>query len=336
VPGRERGRPTMTTSRTRRGLVCAAAAFTVLTLAACSEAAGEGSGTAGGAGATSDFDAQSGAGTTTDQAKVPAPQAPGVVAEGDANALATGALDDRSIIRTGTVRLRSDEVERAALEAAAAARALGGLVSGEQTVTDPADPDRTVAELTLRVPSARFDDLLVKVRGLGTVLEQTQQAADVTGQVADVDARVEAQRASVRRIQALLARANTIGEVVTVEGQLAQRQADLESLEAQQKALKDQTSLATLEVSVVGPDPVGTQDDATGFLAGLDRGWHAFTVALTAGLTAVGALLPFVGFGLLVLLPVLAWLRSRTRRTTVQPLPPAPYEPPVREDQPVG
>ena len=227
MPGRQRGRRTMTTSRTRRGLVCAAAVFTVLTLAACSEAAGDGGSTAGGAGATSDFAAQSGDGTTTDQAKVPAPQAPGTVAEGEANALATGALDDRSIIRTGTMRLRSDEVEKAALQAAAAARALGGLVAGEQTVSDPDNPDRTVADLTLRVPSDRFDDLLVKVRGLGTVLGQTQQAADVTGQVADVDARVEAQRASVRRIQALLARANTIGEVVTVEGQLAQRQADL-------------------------------------------------------------------------------------------------------------
>ena len=177
-----------------------------------------------------------------------------------------------------------------------------------------------MAQLTLRVPSDRFDALLLKVRGLGEVLEQTQQADDVTAQVADVDARVEAQRASVRRIQALLARANTIGEVVTVEAQLAQRQSDLESLEAQQKALADQTALATLQVGIVGPDPAGTIDeDETGFVAGLKRGWEAFTSATTAGLTAIGVLLPFVGFALVIVLPLVAWSRSRARKLPAPP-----------------
>ena len=231
-------------------------------------------------------------------------------------------VDTRDVIRTGTVRLRADEVEQSALAAAAAARQLGGLVAAEDTVTDPSDPDRTVAELTLRVPSARFDDLLAEVRTLGVVLSQTQQAQDVTGQVADVQARVEAQRASVRRIQALLARADTIGEVVTVEAQLAQRQSDLEALEAQQKALADQTTLATLQVSVVGPDPAGTEEDPTGFLAGLDKGWTAFTAAVTAGLTALGAILPFVGFLLVLGLPLLAWSRSRGRRAAETPISP--------------
>ncbi len=162
------------------------------------------------------------------------------------------------------------------------------------------------------------------------MLSQTQQAQDVTGQVADVQARVEAQRASVRRIQALLARADTIGEVVTVEAQLAQRQSDLESLEAQQKALADQTTLATLQVSVVGPDPAGTEEDPTGFVAGLDKGWTAFTAAVTAGLTALGAMLPFVGFLLVLGLPLLAWSRSRGRRAAEAPISPTATDGPAR------
>lgn len=245
---------------------------------------------------------------------------------------------ERDVIRTASVRLRTDDVAAAAGQAAAAARGLGGLVGAEQVVIDPDNADRTTASLTLRVPSARLDDLLTQIRGLGTVLEQTQQAQDVTAQVADVGARVEAQRASVRRIQALLARADTIGEVVTVEAQLAQRQADLESLEAQQKALADQTSLATLQVSLVGPTAVTvTPEDSDGFVAGLTRGWTAFTAAVTAGLTTVGVLIPFVGFALVIGLPLLAWARARARRTTASALsePTAPGAP-EREHQPVG
>jgi Domain of unknown function (DUF4349) len=241
---------------------------------------------------------------------------------------------ERSVIRTGTARVRVVDVQRAALDAAQAARGLGGLVSAEQTIADPQDPSQTTSDLTLRVPNARFDDLLDQVRGLGDVLSQTQQATDVTGQVADIDARVEAQRASVRRIQALLSQANKIGDVVAIESQLAERQSDLESLEAQQKALADQTTLATLSVSIVGPEPVGTPEDDTGFMAGLRAGWKAFTDALQTGLTGLGAVLPFVGFFLVIALPLLAWSRSRGRRTV--PAATAPPAEEVREEQPVG
>ena len=316
----------------RRRLVCAAAAVALVTLAGCG---GMGQDTAG----EPASDTAAGGAGSMPQGFVDEKSEDGTATGGDISAPTVNssvALTDRSIIRTGSVRIQADGVESAALAAAAAARALGGLVFDEQTVTDPSDPDRTVAQLTLRVPSDRFDALLLKVRGLGEVLEQTQQADDVTAQVADVDARVDAQRASVRRIQALLARANTIGEVVTVEAQLAQRQSDLESLEAQQKALADQTALATLQVGIVGPDPAGTVDeDETGFVAGLQRGWEAFTSATTAGLTAIGVLLPFVGFALVIILPLVAWSRSRARKQSVVP-PATPYEPPVRENQPVG
>lgn len=311
----------------RRGAGAVAAGLLVLGLAACgsgdertlpSAAEDMAGGTAGG-GAPTDgvFDGSA----VTSKVETPARVAADLL--------------ERSVIRTGTARIRAQDVQRASLDAAAAARGLGGLVSGEQTVTDPQDPSRTTSELTLRVPNARFDDLLHEIRGLGDVLSQTQQAADVTGQVADIDARVEAQRASVRRIQALLTRANKIGEVVAIEAQLAQRQADLESLEAQQKALADQTALATLQVSIVGPDPAGTAEDPTGFMAGLTAGWKAFTEALQTALTGLGAVLPFVGFFLVLALPIVAWLRPRGRagRSLPAPLPPAE---PAKEEQPVG
>ncbi len=319
----------------RRGALVVAAAASILTLAGCA------------GGATADTSAEPAVGGAVTDYAPAAPQAgpDGETsrdalgkAEGDSlTSVGDAAILNRDVIRTAALRLRADDVEAAALQAAGAARSLGGLVSSEQTITDPQDADKTVAELTLRVPAARFDDLLSRVRDLGSVLEQTQQAEDVTGQVADVDARVEAQRASVRRIQALLARAETIGEVVTIEGQLAQRQSDLEALEAQQKALADQTSLATLRVSVVGPVAVVVaEEDTTGFVAGLKRGWAAFTDALTAGLTGLGVLVPFVGLALIVGLPLLGWARARTRRNSPTSAAPTPTEPPLREHEPVG
>ena len=75
---------------------------------------------------------------------------------------------------------------------------------------------------------------------------------------------------------------------MSIEGQLAQREADLESLQAQQRALSAQTSFATITLSLVAltaPVAKPKPADRGGFVGGLADGWHAFTKALGWGLT---------------------------------------------------
>ncbi|HET7901188.1 MAG TPA: DUF4349 domain-containing protein [Candidatus Nanopelagicales bacterium] len=172
---------------------------------------------------------------------------------------------------------------------------------------------------TLRVANSEVDALLRDLRALGTVTSSSRTSDDVTAQVADVTSRVESARASLARVRLLMDRASTLGEVVTLEAELGKRQADLESLEAQQRALADQTALATVTVTLTSEAaPVAAEAD-TGFLAGLKAGWSAFTTALVAGLTVVGAVLPF----LIVLVPLglLAWwLVRRSGRRTPPPV----------------
>lgn len=232
----------------------------------------------------------------------------------DEGTKATVGLEQRSVIRTASVRLRSDDVLTAAKQAVVLVTTAGGLVAGEQTVVDPDDPDLTVSMLTLRVPEAKLGALLDDLADLGTVLAQDQTATDVTEQVVDVESRIKSQTESVNRVRALLARANTVGEIVQIEAQLATREAELEALQAQAKQLADQTTLATVTVSIVGPDPAGTEDDPSGFVAGLKQGWDAFVAAGTWLLTAIGIVLPFLLLGLVVAVPLVAVLRRRSRR----------------------
>jgi len=137
--------------------------------------------------------------------------------------------------------------------------------------------------------------------------------------VVDTASRVRSQQRSVARVRALLDEADTVGQVVQVESELARREADLESLEAQLARLKDVTDLATIEVTLVGRDAAGTGDDALGFIPGLRGGWDAFVEAVLVGLTVVGAVLPFLLTGALLGVPLFLFLRSRVRRPAPTP-----------------
>ena len=83
---------------------------------------------------------------------------------------------------------------------------------------------------------------------------------------------------------------------MAIESELAQRQAELDSLAQQQAYLKDQTSMATVKVNIERlPDPKAAvaKDDDSGFLAGLAAGWDGLKTTVVAVATVVGALLPF-------------------------------------------
>lgn len=220
----------------------------------------------------------------------------------------------RAIIKTGSLTVEADDVADARQKAITTVAELKGQVSAEDTGSDDEGKiNRT--NLVLKVPTASYETAIQRLSGLGKPKRIHQESNDVTEQVVDVESRIESQRASLGRMRALLAKANTIGEIVSVETELTRREADLESLLAKQKNLALQTELATLTLTLTetGKPPVPEEDPDRGFLAGLKGGWNAFTATFSVVATAFGAMLPFLV--LLALIAVPLWrFRHRLRR----------------------
>jgi hypothetical protein len=248
------------------------------------------------------------------------PDQGGTAGKPEAGAPAQLVVDSRSLIFTGTVTIQVTDVGRAASDVSALATGAGGFVGGDERTSDK---DRAQARLTLRVPSARFTNVVEGVSKLGKDgRDESRQLStqDVTDQVTDVDARIATGQASVDRVRDLLARAQTIGEIVSLESELSRREADLESLKSRKRKLNDQATLSTITAVLLGPATGKAAPDKpeTGFLAGLAAGWRSFTASVGVLLTVLGALLPWlIALGVPVL-AVLWWLR-RTRRSRTEP-----------------
>ncbi len=226
------------------------------------------------------------------------------------------AVIQRSIIHTGDITVRVADVNQAATQAEALADAAGGYLGGDDRQIDAG---QSMATLTLRVSADRFDATLTAIARLGKEQSRTVSTQDVTSQVIDIAARLRTQQASVARIQALLAKATTIGEIVSIESELTQREADLESLEAQQAKLGDLTTLSTITATLLGPQAqlaaVKKTEHKSGFVAGLSRGWHTFLASMAWLLTVLGAILPFaIGIALLAWLARFLFRRVQARR----------------------
>jgi hypothetical protein len=221
----------------------------------------------------------------------------------------------RAIIKTGSLSVETADVDAQRQKAIGIVTALDGLVTNENSGSD-SDGRITRSSLTLKVPTAQYEVAIQRLSGLGKRTAIQQESTDATESVVDVASRISSQKASLDRMRALLAKATTIGEIVSVESELTRREADLESLLAKQKALADQTELATLNLTMTEPGkaPPAPKKDETGFVGGLKDGWKAFAATVTVLLTMLGALLPFLIAFALIGIPL--WrFRHRFRRT---------------------
>ncbi|MBF4160222.1 DUF4349 domain-containing protein [Nocardioides acrostichi] len=219
-----------------------------------------------------------------------------------------------AIISTGTVGLRAKDVGDARFEVQKIVDRFAGSVTDSDTETDD-DGQVRRSRLVLRIPSKDFTEAMDALEKVATLESSTSTSEDVTGQVVDTGVRIRVQRASIDRIETLLDRAGSIRDVVSVENELTQREAKLNTLLRHRAYLADQTSMSTITVHlerIGAAKPMPVETDESGFLAGLDSGWHAFT-GLAIGLaTVAGAVLPFGVLALLLGVP--AWVIVRRRR----------------------
>lgn len=230
---------------------------------------------------------------------------------------------ERSIIATGAISLSSKDVGAARREVQRIVDAQGGDVTEENTETDD-DGITTYARMVIRVPSSKFSASMEALEEAAVLRSSTRGSEDVTTQVIDTKARVRAQEASLKRVELLLAEANSLKDIIWIESQLTSRQAELDSLKSQMAWLEDQTSLSTITVDI-STHPTEAQEEETetpaGFVAGLKGGMKALGAILVTVATILGALLPFAVVAVVVGLPI--WLVVRRRRATDAPTPTA-------------
>jgi len=233
-------------------------------------------------------------------------------------------LDGRSLIFRAEISVRVEDVSKAADALTSLATTAGGFLASEKRAIDSRESHAT---LTVRVPSKAYGETLEKIAKLGRELNRGSNVEDVTEAVVDLDTRIAAQKASVESVRRMFERAATLQDVVLLEKELTQRQAELASLEQKKRRLDDLVALSTITVSLVGPNTViePAEEPDPNFLSALKDGWNALVKSLRYASVVIGYVLPFL-FAIGIPLFLLIWL-LRIRGRGVKPqAPPASQE----------
>lgn len=285
-------------------------------------------------------------GTSSDSAAAEAPAA-GMALDSAASSVDGGAGSDQggvkpvdltrgsdlagsAIIKTADVSMQADDVASVVDKITALTAGLGGRVASQNTSSD-AKGNATNAYLAVQVPVDTFEASVDKIATFGTHVDQSTSTEDVTAKVADVDSRVRSAEDSIAQLRRLFTRATKLGDVIALENELSQREADLEALQAEQRVLQARTTMSTISVDVTRPDTKqspSTDAASGGFVSGIKRGWDALVTFVLAVAHTLGLVLPIAT--LLLLVAAMIWFGVRrltpSRRTAAQAAPVAPRE----------
>jgi hypothetical protein len=253
----------------------------------------------------------------------PAPALGGVQTQQDGSTAAF--RDDAKIVRTGSLSLQVEDLTAAIRTARDAVRGMGGYVAGSRQTNDG---DKSVAEVTYRIPSDRWDDALDAIRKVARkVLGEETGSVEVTGQLIDLEARIANLRASEKALQAIAQRATKISDILEVENQLSNVRGQIEQLDAQRTHLSDQASYGTLTVTY-GIEVAAVTQAAKGWNAGqeVDRATASLVDFLqavtTAGIWFAIVWLPILlGLGIIVVIGSFVLRRTGVIRRREPPAP---------------
>ncbi|MFF8379366.1 DUF4349 domain-containing protein [Streptomyces sp. NPDC015661] len=249
-------------------------------------------------------------------------------ASGAAGKPAAKAPAQQHVIRTAELSVEVKDTAKALAAARRVATDAGGRVENE--TTERADATHLTSQIVLRVPQERYDSVLAELAGAGKLIDRKATAKDVTDQVVDVESRIATQRASVARVRALMDRAEKLSDVVTLEGELSRRQADLEALLAQQGTLKDRTTMATITLWLSEPEKPSAEEreeGRPGFADALGGGWNALVSAAAWIGIVLSALAPWLAVALIVFVLWRRLLRPRLAARGARPAGAAPVLP---------
>lgn len=211
---------------------------------------------------------------------------------------------DRKLIKNVNLELETTEYDALYAGIEQKISFLGGYVEESSTNGNIERGVRKYGNIVARIPSARVDEFVEQVDGMSNVTFKSESVQDITLQYVDVESRKKSLEVERDRLLKLMETAETVSDIIEIEGRLSEVRYQLESSASQLRVMDNQVDYSTVrigisEVSVYTPPEERTiwqeiSDEFAENLRSLGRFLKRSFIAIVAGLPQIIAFVIFV------------------------------------------
>ena len=189
---------------------------------------------------------------------------------------------ERKIVRTASLTLATTAFDRHEEALRSSAAAAGGYVENLYQYGDGGTENLRRLTLSLRIPMEKLDAFLAEAAGIGRLTARSESAQDLTVSYSDTALRLKTQRTKLERLQALLAQAESVENLLQIENELANTQYTIDSFETSLRDIDRQVEKSAVTVTLVEETPAESAAAAGESLGGRMKN------ALEASLKGIG------------------------------------------------
>ncbi|HWQ97195.1 MAG TPA: DUF4349 domain-containing protein [Clostridia bacterium] len=237
----------------------------------------------------------------------------------------TGDFDVRKIVYNADMTVTTDDPAASLTALVEKAKSLGGYVSGSYSTTD--DLGTNYAYATLKVPAEQLDALITAANALGKVNDYRLSSDDISQTYYDIQARLTSAKAEEQQLLDILAKCETVEEILAVRQSLSSVRADIESYTAQINLWDNLVAYATLNITinrtpktaVEGENNLITMWKASDVWNKMSRGFQNSARFVVNAIGAIGifiavALIPAGILFLLIGLPIILHKKNKRKK----------------------
>lgn len=164
----------------------------------------------------------------------------------------TNVPTNQKLIRTVRMEAETDDMDVLLANVEARIAALGGYVESRQVYNGSQSATKKIrnADLTIRIPAPQLDSFVNHVSENANIISTNETAEDVTLSYVEVEGRVTALQTQQTRLLELLAQAENMEDLLTIERELTDVRTELEQMQSKLRLYDNLVDYGTVHLNI--------------------------------------------------------------------------------------
>ena len=166
--------------------------------------------------------------------------------------ISSGLPENRKLIQTVNMQVETENLDTVLQQIDTRIAELGGYVENSSVENGSAYSGRRYrsANITVRIPAKDLDSFIDKVGQITNIVSSQKRVEDVTLSYVATESRMKALQTEETRLLELMAKAETMDDLLTVEKRLTQVRTELEQVTSALRVFDNQVDYATIHLSI--------------------------------------------------------------------------------------
>lgn len=222
-------------------------------------------------------------------------------------------MGERKLIKTVNMDVETEEFDGLIAKLRERVGELKGYIESSNIRGNIRYQESRNAAITIRVPSGELENFVNEVAEISNIVRKSENVSDITLTYVDVESRKKALEIEQERLHNLLEKAESVEDIITIEGRLSEVRYELQSYASQLLVYDNQVDYSTIHLNISEVKRLTPQEEPSileRITEGFSDNLSAATKMLVDLFIGIIILSPYWGLWVLIVLAIVFFCKG--------------------------